>query len=207
MGLLYYTNEYEPEVCEQLNKPLKKLYIVVLVLLILASYCVTSWVVAFSRFRNFELIKNFDYSRALELREQFVNELAVTDEAEMTRADIKREVKDLVGAKAYILIDMRPWRAGAAGGTVIPTRLILVDPNQDNEHYAITLCHELIHLTSFTSNEGYTQFETFKKLYTSDNLFLHRAALTLWIETFDRLYPENYYFIGNSLEFLDSLEV
>ena len=202
MGLLYYTNEYEPEVCEQLNKPLKKLYIIILVLFVLCTYNFTCWFVAKGRCKDYRLIEDYNYQCFIDTKNSFKNELMTMEYEILSRNEIKKAVQKEVPTVLYIVLNIQPWKANAAGGTLIGPRIILIDPSLDDEHYAITLTHELLHLKNFVTNETYTQFHTFKTLYESEVPYLHRAALVLALEIFNERYPNEYNCIGNILEYL-----
>ena len=204
MGLLFYTDEYEPEVCKQMNKSLKKWYVVLIIMLIIASYCVTCVIVSRTRFRNYEVITNYSTLECYSTKQKLKLELSTYEEENLTRTEIYRGALELVPVKCFFYLDVKPWRKDALGGTLVVPRIVMVDPKLENLEYTIVLTHELSHLYYFTANEAYTTFMTFKILYESDNTYFKKAAITLALRIFANDYPSSYDCAGNILAYLNN---
>ncbi len=88
---------------------------------------------------------------------------------------IKQQIDSIFNCN-YILIKS-DLKGELKGKTYIMLKLIVLDNNLSLEDYAITLTHELVHLTYFTANERYTSFKTFQILYESKNEYFKNVAL------------------------------
>lgn len=88
---------------------------------------------------------------------------------------IKHQIDQIFNCN-YILIKS-DFKGELKGKTYIMLKLIVLDNNLSLEDYAITLIHELVHLTHFTVNERYTSFKTFQILYESKNEYFKNVAL------------------------------
>ena len=202
MGLLYYTDEYDPEVCKQLNKPLKVLYVLLLVVIMISIYNATVIIVARNRFKDYIVLTNYSYSQYRESYQELANEFNILEDVHLSRQEIIQLAKKAVPVKFYLFFNIKPYKEGATGGTFLVLRTIVVDPKADDDHYTMALVHELIHLKDFTINETYTQFMTFKTLYESENPYFHKIGVLLALEIFDKRYPKEYTCIGNIIEYL-----
>ena len=202
MGLLFYTDEYEPEVCKQMNKSFKKLYIWLLVAFIMASYSITAVVVARHRFSDYNISYDYTSEQYIQVKSDFAQELLTLEYEEMTRGQILAQAKKEAPVKFYLFFNVRPPKAGAAGGTFLVPRIIVVDPSLDDTHYIVATVHELLHLKNFTISETYTQFQTFVTLYESANPLFHRAALILALEIFRGAYAKDYTCTGNIVNYI-----
>lgn len=202
MGLLYYTDEYSPDICKQYNKILKVLYICLLITFIIGCYNITCFFVAYNRFRDYKNLSNYTHEQYLQVRNDFCQELFLLEDEEMSKDQILSQAKKEVPVKMYIFINIKPWKKEAIGGAFLAPRVILVDASVDNDHYTIATVHELLHMKIFTMNERYTQFQTFVTLYESNNKYFHKVALILALETFDHRYSEDYNCMGNIIEYM-----
>ena len=88
------------------------------------------------------------------------------------------------------------------GISYIPLKLIVLDQDLTCEEFALTLAHELVHITQYTSNERYTTFKTFILLYESQNEYFKNIALAYAELDFNGLMPKEYSCAGYIEEYL-----
>lgn len=119
----------------------------------------------------------------------------------ITTEQIKKDVDGLFGNPFYIL-NYTDLDAGIAGRTLLLINLITLDEGLSLEQYTLTLTHELVHLTHFTTNERYTSFTTFKVLYESKNDYFKNVALKYADCQVKHRYPMEYDCSGYIEEYL-----
>lgn len=88
------------------------------------------------------------------------------------------------------------------GISYIPLKLIVLDQDLTCEEFALTLTHELVHITYFTSNERFTSFKAFQILYESENEYFKNIALAYANLDFNGLMPKEYSCAGYIEEYL-----
>lgn len=92
-----------------------------------------------------------------------------------TKQEVKAEIDKLFGQPFYFYIEKDLGRA--IGGRTHPELFIVaIHSKLPLFEYTFTLTHELVHLSQWTLNETYTEFEAFKILYESDNPWLQECA-------------------------------
>lgn len=119
----------------------------------------------------------------------------------ITREQIKEDVDGLFGNPFYIL-NYSGLDAGTAGRTLLLINLITLDEGLSLEQYTLTLTHELVHLTHFTTNERYTSFTAFKVLYESEIDYFKCVALKYANDQVKHRYPMEYDCSGYIEEYL-----
>ena len=94
----------------------------------------------------------------------------------ITEEYIKEEVDKLFPNVNYLL-KSKHIPGTVAGYTYIMLKLVYIDTNLSLEDYTLTLTHELVHISHFTTNERYTNFKMFQILYESGNDYFRNVAL------------------------------
>lgn len=110
-----------------------------------------------------------------------------TYEQKLTHNQIKQKLEKELNLHLYILIQ-KPLKNNCYGYCRIGVRIIVVTENLSYIDYIWTLAHEMIHLKHLTSNETWTNFETFKLLYNSEESEFRAVACI-----FGNRYLTNFY--------------
>lgn len=99
------------------------------------------------------------------------------NEPKENREYYREQIGELVNVNVYIYKEKATQQKGYYGKTYIIPRVVIVDSSIDITNYIFTLTHELMHLKHKTSNERFTNFQTFKVLYESNIPDLQYVAL------------------------------
>ena len=95
---------------------------------------------------------------------------------ESDRTKLRNYVAKEIDIRCYIYEERTQLRNNVLGYTVFPIRKIVIKSSQPLSDYLATVTHEFIHLKYYTLNERWTEFESFKLLYESENPDLHQAV-------------------------------
>ncbi len=120
----------------------------------------------------------------------------------MRKEDIKERIDNAFNNPLYIYQE-KDLEGDINGRCNMFTRVIEIEEDLTNAEYIITLTHELVHLTTFITDESLTQFKTFKKLYNSKSILFNCASFYMInmhvLDNFTEEYDVEYY-IYNYLE-------
>ena len=180
---------------------------IIIILLILICYLLTTFIMIKVRYKDYTLEK-YSMSDYAIVREYLTNKYEELDGTyELTVPTAEEKIRQEIQPKFYILVKSKPFIDYSAGITILPFRFIMVDPNQDVRDYLISLTHEFIHLKYMVANETWTQFNTFRILYESKNIYLNYLACHLAVEIFSGAFSGEYRCIGNIVNYIKSKEV
>lgn len=116
---------------------------------------------------------------------------------ESDRTKLRNDVAKEIDIHCYIYEERPRLKKNVLGYTVFPIRKIVIKSSQSLSDYLATVTHEFIHLKYYTLNERWTEFESFKLLYESDNPDLHQAGINLGFD-YIRKYTEGDVLYGRS---------
>lgn len=90
-------------------------------------------------------------------------------------------IKKQINAKLYICVesDIMYNLTSDDGDAFINLRLIMIHTKLTLSSYCYVLAHELLHIKTFTKNERYIDFQTFKYLYYNEDPGLHQTGADL----------------------------
>ncbi len=127
----------------------------------------------------------------------------------MHKEDIKERIDNAFNNPLYIYQE-KDLEGDINGRCNMFTRVIEIEEDLTNAEYIITLTHELVHLTTFITDESLTQFKTFKKLYNSKSILFNCASFYMInmhvLDNFTEEYDVEYY-IYNYLEEVDNYKM
>jgi hypothetical protein len=120
-------------------------------------------------------------------------------------ADFKIEVKELIRIKLdikhYIYIEKKLKSKNS--GLCLPTiRTIVIDKQLSAYKYVLVLTHELMHLKTYSNQEDFVCFETFKWLYNSDNELLHKVGVKYALDQLNYKYSGEYLIFDYIINYL-----
>lgn len=109
---------------------------------------------------------------------QYLSENSSTYYNETDHSKLRSKIKDELGIKATFYKEKPKIDHGRVWGyTNFGVRLIVIQSNLGTTDYITTVAHEYTHLKYYALNELWTNFETFKFLYNSNDKDLHQAGI------------------------------
>lgn len=97
---------------------------------------------------------------------------------ETDHTKLRNKIKNELGIKAAFYKEKPKIDQGRVWGyTNFGIRLIVIQSNLGTTDYITTVVHEYTHLKYYALNELWTNFETFKFLYNSNDKDLHQAGI------------------------------
>lgn len=118
-----------------------------------------------------------------------------------TKEEIKEKVDGLFNNIKYLYSEDE-FDETTAGKSNMFTRIVIIDKNLSAAEYALTLAHELTHISKFTANERYCNFNAWKTLYESNDNYLKNVALRYADLDFKGLVNHQYSCAGYIEEYL-----
>ena len=120
------------------------------------------------------------------------------DYSHFTKAELRTRIENVINIHCYFYSE-QDLPAGYAGKTIILLRTIKMRKTLTNEEYILAFAHELCHLKGWSSNERYTSYLTFIKLYNSE---FKDIALKFAIDMNNGRYPFEYNCYGQIEKYL-----
>ena len=108
---------------------------------------------------------------------------------------LTEEINELFDSPSYTLtfVDM----TGDVKGKCYPLlKKVEIKKNLTYELYTFILTHELVHLTTYSTDERWTNLEAYKILYNSDNDYFKNVALYIANLDLHGAFSQDYSFVG-----------
>ena len=150
------------------------------------------------------IMNEIDYNQLdyITIKNNLKNEYNNINVTDMTISDIKKQAGIEVPLTWCIQIDRPHWAMGDKGGTCsFLIGLIRIDDSLNVSDYTKALVHERLHLYYYTGCERFIQYQTFRFLYESENLFFHKVGVEIAIQILENKYPEHYNCTGQIIEY------
>ena len=157
-----------------MKKTRKKVILIIIVIIIISLIALTLGLV-FYRKIDLPDVKYTEEERRT-FRDKLLDEY---DEnlPPLTKKEYRQKISAEMKLGPYLCLEVD--LPGCYGGySVVILRTILMDNNLSNqESYCLVFTHEAMHMKKFHPNEKYINFESFKCLYESDDIYLHNAGV------------------------------
>lgn len=146
--------------------------------------------------KNRNIIKAEDYTfedyvfAKTRLNEDYEN-LSIYKYKNLSKNDVRQCAKQSVPLFWCIQLDVGFLR-NKAGTCSFISGLIMIDRDLSVNDYAKAVFHERLHLYYYTACERFVQYQTFRFLYESDNVYIRKIGVEIALEIFNNQYPENY---------------
>lgn len=113
---------------------------------------------------------------------------------------LTEDINELFDNPKYILtyVDMT---GDLKGRCYLLSHKIEIKKNLNYELYTFILTHELVHLTTYSIDERWTNLEAYNKLYNSDNDYFKNVALYIAYLDLHGAFSQDYSFVGYLVNF------
>ena len=169
-------------------KLLKAIKIIAIILFILA--------IAFAGYSIFKITYSLPYkSPNVESIEFYISR-----PDDISYDTLTEEINELFDSPSYTLtfVDM----TGDVKGRCYPLlKKVEIKKSLTYELYTFILTHELVHLTTYSTDERWTNLEAYKILYNSDNDYFKNVALYIANLDLHGAFSQDYSFVGYLVNF------